>query len=99
PHLDELVRGVGDDLVRDNVPRVDLLAHLLLLPSGARPSNRIGDRRLFFSEHAHPAEIPWGDLGVDLVLECTGKFLDPGTLEGHLRRGAKRVIVAAPVSD
>jgi glyceraldehyde 3-phosphate dehydrogenase len=58
---------------------------------------RIGDRRLSFSEQPHPAEIPWGDLGVDIVLECTGKFLTPDVLEGHLKRGAKRVIVAAPV--
>jgi len=60
-------------------------------------SIRIDERRLSFSTHATSAEIPWGDLGVDLVLECTGKFLTPETLEGHLRRGAKRVIVAAPV--
>jgi glyceraldehyde 3-phosphate dehydrogenase len=36
-------------------------------------------------------------MGVDLVLECTGKFLTPETIQGHLDRGAKRVIVAAPV--
>ncbi|MCP5265233.1 MAG: ArsJ-associated glyceraldehyde-3-phosphate dehydrogenase [Burkholderiaceae bacterium] len=58
---------------------------------------RIGDRRLGFSAHGTPAEIPWGELGVGLVLECTGKFLTPETLQGHLDRGAKRVIVAAPV--
>ncbi len=58
---------------------------------------RINDRQISFSSHASAAEIPWGDLGVDLVLECTGKFLTPETLEGHLQRGAKRVIVAAPV--
>ncbi len=58
---------------------------------------RIGDRRLGFSGHATPADIPWGDLGVDVVLECTGKFLTPETLQGHLDRGAKQVIVAAPV--
>ena len=58
---------------------------------------RIGEQRLSFSSHATPAEIPWGELGVDLVLECTGKFLTPQTLQGHLDRGAKRVIVAAPV--
>jgi glyceraldehyde 3-phosphate dehydrogenase len=58
---------------------------------------RIGARHLGFSEHARPGEIPWGDLGVDLVLECTGKFLTPEVLQGHLDRGAKRVIVAAPV--
>ena len=57
----------------------------------------IGHQRLGFSSHAAPAEVPWGDLGVDLVLECTGKFLTPETLQGHLDRGAKRVIVAAPV--
>ncbi len=60
-------------------------------------SIRVGDRRLSFSEHAKPGEIPWGDMGVDVVLECTGKFLAPEVLEGHLSRGAKRVIVAAPV--
>jgi glyceraldehyde 3-phosphate dehydrogenase len=59
----------------------------------------IGDRRLSFSAHAAPGDIPWGDLGVDVVLECTGKFLTPAALEGHLKRGAKRVIVAAPVKD
>ncbi|MFN8772638.1 MAG: ArsJ-associated glyceraldehyde-3-phosphate dehydrogenase [bacterium] len=58
---------------------------------------RIGERRLGFSSHPVAADIPWGDLGVDLVLECTGKFLTPETLQGHLDRGAKRVIVAAPV--
>jgi glyceraldehyde 3-phosphate dehydrogenase len=58
---------------------------------------RINDQELGFSTHAAAAEIPWGDLGVDLVLECTGKFLTPQTLQGHLDRGAKRVIVAAPV--
>ena len=57
----------------------------------------IGGTRLGFSEHAKPGDIPWGDLGVDVVLECTGKFLSPETLQGHLDRGAKRVIVAAPV--
>jgi glyceraldehyde 3-phosphate dehydrogenase len=57
----------------------------------------IGGKRLGFSEHKTSAEIPWGDFGVDVVLECTGKFLDRKTIEGHLQRGAKRVIVAAPV--
>jgi glyceraldehyde 3-phosphate dehydrogenase len=58
---------------------------------------RIDQRELSFSSHASPADIPWGDLGVDVVLECTGKFLTPETIQGHLDRGAKRVIVAAPV--
>ena len=57
----------------------------------------IGNKKLSFSSHATPGDIPWGDLGVDVVLECTGKFLTPETIQGHLDRGAKRVIVAAPV--
>ena len=60
-------------------------------------SIRIGGRRLGFSEHAWPGDVPWGDLGVDVVLECTGKFLTPDGLAGHLDRGTKRVIVAAPL--
>lgn len=59
----------------------------------------IGDRRIGFSTEAHPAEVAWGDLGCDIVLECTGKFLRQEQLEGYLRRGVKRVIVAAPVKD
>jgi glyceraldehyde 3-phosphate dehydrogenase len=58
---------------------------------------RIDGRRLSFSAHSDPADIPWGELGVDVVLECTGKILTPEALQGHLDRGAKRVIVAAPV--
>ena len=58
---------------------------------------RIGDRQLRFTEYSAAGDIPWGDLGVDLVLECTGRFLTPETLLGHLSRGAKRVVVAAPV--
>lgn len=57
----------------------------------------INGQRMGFSSHATPADIPWGELGVDLVLECTGKFLTPEILQGHLDQGAKRVIVAAPV--
>ncbi len=58
---------------------------------------RIDQQRLSFSSHAAPGDIPWGEFGVDLVLECTGKFLTPETIQGHLDRGAKRVVVAAPV--
>ena len=58
---------------------------------------RIEGRRIGFSAHAKPAEIPWAEMGVEVVLDCTGKFLTPEALQGHFDRGAKRVIVAAPV--
>lgn len=57
----------------------------------------IDNHRIGFTSYADTHDIAWGDLGVDLVLECTGKWLTPETLQGHLDRGAKRVIVAAPV--
>ena len=60
---------------------------------------RIGERKLGFSTIPAAGDIPWGDLGVELVLECSGKFLTHATLDGHLKCGAKRVIVAAPVKE
>ena len=58
---------------------------------------RVNQKTLSFSTHGQAIDIPWGDMGVELVLECTGKFLTPETLQGHFDRGARRVIVAAPV--
>jgi glyceraldehyde 3-phosphate dehydrogenase len=58
---------------------------------------RIDGQRVGFSAHSKPADIPWDALGVEVVLDCTGKFLTPESLQGHFDRGAKRVIVAAPV--
>ena len=55
----------------------------------------IGNRRISFSAVAAPGEVPWADLGCDVVLECTGKFLKPEQLQGYFDRGVKRVIVAA----
>ena len=57
----------------------------------------IDGRPIAFSAHARPAEIPWRDQGVEIVLECSGKFKEPGDLAPHFERGAKKVIVAAPV--
>ncbi|MBN9603726.1 MAG: ArsJ-associated glyceraldehyde-3-phosphate dehydrogenase [Afipia felis] len=57
----------------------------------------VGQRRIGFSDGAKPEDIAWGDLGCDIVLECTGKFLSPNQLQGYFDRGVKKVIVAAPV--
>ena len=59
----------------------------------------IGNHRIGFSSAAVPADVPWGDLGCDIVLECTGKFLTPEHLYGYFERGVRSVIVAAPVKD
>ena len=59
----------------------------------------IGNRRIGFSAAALPGDVAWGDLGCDVVLECTGKFLKQDQLQGYFDRGVKRVIVAAPVKE
>jgi len=47
----------------------------------------------------NPAELPWGKLGVDYVVECTGLFTDYAGAENHLKAGAKRVVISAPTKD
>ncbi len=46
----------------------------------------------------NPAEIPWGQHQVDVVLECTGFFTDKEKAEGHIKAGAKKVVVSAPAT-
>src|SRR5204862_137635 len=46
-----------------------------------------------------PAQLPWGDLGVDLVIESTGFFTDRQGAQKHLDAGAKKVIISAPATD
>ena len=46
-----------------------------------------------------PGEIPWGDLGIDVVVEASGQKLSRKEMEGHLEAGAKRVILCAPPKD
>ncbi len=45
-----------------------------------------------------PAQIPWGQHGVDVVLECTGFFTDKTKAEAHLKAGAKKVVISAPAT-
>jgi glyceraldehyde 3-phosphate dehydrogenase len=59
----------------------------------------VGGTYLGFSAAAAPGDVAWGDLGCDMVLECTGKFLKPEQLQAYFDRGVKKVIVAAPVKD
>jgi glyceraldehyde 3-phosphate dehydrogenase len=59
----------------------------------------VGGTYLGFSAAASPGDVAWGDLGCEMVLECTGKFLKPEQLQAYFDRGVKKVIVAAPVKD
>lgn len=54
-----------------------------------------GQKIPFFSTR-NPAELPWRDLGVDLVMECTGAFTSKSKANVHLESGAKKVLISAP---
>lgn len=60
---------------------------------------QIDGRELTFSGHALPQDVPWRELGVDIVLECSGKFKTSAALAPYFERGVRKVIVAAPVKD
>ena len=66
---------------------------------GAGESLVIDGTTVSFSEAADPAGVPWGELGVEVVLECTGKFLTRESLAGYFEQSVRKVIVAAPVKE
>ena len=57
-----------------------------------------GDKIPYFSTR-NPAELPWKELGVDLVMECTGAFTSKEKAKIHLESGAKKVLISAPGGD
>jgi glyceraldehyde 3-phosphate dehydrogenase len=67
--------------------------------SGSDDAITVGNQSIPYSQHEQPADIPWGELGVDLVLECSGEFRKSPLLAPHLANGAKRVVVSTPVKD
>ena len=53
-------------------------------------------RDITFTRHRNPGDIPWGELGVEYVLECTGLFRDGESAQAHIDAGAAKVIISAP---
>jgi glyceraldehyde 3-phosphate dehydrogenase len=83
-------------------------AHLLEFDSvhGRWPHEIVADERLVidgtpvgYSRGGQPGAVPWGELGVEIVLECTGAFRTRETLEAYFEQGVKKVVVAAPVKE
>ncbi|MFZ5585045.1 MAG: type I glyceraldehyde-3-phosphate dehydrogenase [Thermodesulfobacteriota bacterium] len=82
------------------------LAHLLIYDSVHRTfagrvdydddSLTIEGRRVAITRMNRPNEIPWRELGVEIVLETTGKFIRGEASQGHLEAGAKKVLIGAP---
>jgi glyceraldehyde 3-phosphate dehydrogenase len=87
----------------------DVLAHLLKYDSnygrfpheiGSDATNIIVDGKKYqVIAEKDPAALPWGKLGVDVVIESTGRFTDSEKAGAHITAGAKRVIISAPAKD
>jgi len=101
-----------DDLdfvaINDLAP-ADMNAHLLefdsvhgRLPMEVGLSNgniRVNGKEIKVISEANPEKLPWKDLDVDIVMECTGRFADRDSAAQHLDAGARRVLVSAPCKN
>ena len=82
------------------------LAHLLKYDSTYGPLDRpvvqengqiaVGDRIIEVFAEREPADLPWGDIGVDVVIESTGRFRSREDAAAHLKAGARKVLISAP---
>ena len=88
-----------------------MLAHLLKYDS-AQGRYALGDKveakeasivvdgkEIQIYSKANPAELPWGEIGVDVVLECTGFFTSKAKAQAHIDAGAKKVVISAPAGN
>jgi glyceraldehyde 3-phosphate dehydrogenase len=105
-----LDRGGDFELVAANdIGDTKTMAHLLKHDSvlGTLPLDveagdgfiRAGDHTIQFVSEKDPAQLPWGELGVDVAVESTGLFTDRAAAEKHLEAGAKKVVISAPATD
>lgn len=93
----------------NDLHQADVLAHLLKYDSTHGRSNLVfklegsklhfGTQSLVFLNERQIDQLPWKSLGVDIVLECTGKFKTKEELNPHLLAGAQKVILSSPPSD
>lgn len=85
------------------------LAHLLKYDSNQGKFNGTVDynddflivngKKIHATAEREPSKLPWGEYGIDVVLESTGRFVDKKGAGGHLEAGAKKVVISAPAKD
>ena len=101
----EKAQGIEVVAVNDLTP-ADMLLHLFKYDSTQgrfKGSAELKDDAIVVNgkeikvfANPNPEELPWGELGVDVVLECTGFFTSKTKAEAHIRAGARKVVISAP---
>jgi glyceraldehyde 3-phosphate dehydrogenase len=105
----ELAKGTELEIVAVNdLSDPASLAHLLKYDSVTGRLNQevkvdgqniiVGGNTIKVLAERDPANLPWGELGVDIVIESTGRFTDAAAAQAHISAGAKKVIISAPAS-
>ncbi len=91
---------IGDTRTMAHLLKHDSVLGNLSLPVEAGDGViRVGDHEIRFVSEKDPANLPWGELGVDVALESTGLFTDRESAQKHLDAGAKKVVISAPATD
>ena len=76
-----------------------VLGNLSVPVSATGDTIKVGSDQFKVLASKDPAQLPWKDLGVDIVFECTGKFTKRDDAAKHLTAGARKVIITAPATD
>jgi len=91
---------IGDTKTMAHLLKHDSVLGTLDLPVEAGDGFiRAGDHEIKFLTERDPAQLPWGELGVDVAIESTGLFTDRASAQKHLDAGAKKVVISAPATD
>jgi len=94
------VNDLGDTATTAHLLKYDtILGRLNQEVSHTEDTITVGDKTIKVLSERNPADIPWGELGVDIVIESTGIFTKKEDAEKHLAGGAKKVIISAPAKN
>jgi glyceraldehyde 3-phosphate dehydrogenase (phosphorylating) len=91
---------IGDAKTMAYLLKHDSVLGTLDLPVEAGDGSiSVGGHEIKLLSERDPADLPWGDLGVDVAIESTGLFTNRPDAEKHLQAGAKKVVISAPATD